>query len=212
MPGQESDFLDLRKKMVAEQIIRRGIDGSRVLQAMEQVPRHLFVPMETRAHAYDDAPMSVGFGQTISQPYVVALMTHSLKVKPGDKVLEVGTGSGYQAAILAECGAETCTVEIIPELAQRARQNLKNTGYLQIQVKTGNGMKGWKEQAPFDAILVTCAPETVPDDLESQLIEGGRIVIPVGPKDKIQDLLLIGNLKGNPVRESLGPVRFVPMI
>ena len=198
--------------MIEEQIVSRGIKDPKVVGAMEKVPRHLFIPEETRRASYEDAPVPIGYGQTISQPYIVALMTESLGLEPGQKVLEIGTGSGYQAAILKELGADIFTIEIIPELARFARANLNRAGYPGVKVKTGNGHEGWKEAAPFDAILVTCAPENIPVALTEQLKEGGKIVIPVGRENQIQELILVKKADGNFIRQSLAPVRFVPMV
>lgn len=208
----DKDYLQQRKKMVTEQIIARDIRDKRVIQVMEKVPRHLFIPEEYRSEAYEDRPIPIGFSQTISQPYIVALMTEALNIKKGDKVLEIGTGSGYQAAILEELGAKTFTIEIIPELAEFAEENLKRTGYPSVKVKIGDGYQGWKEFAPFDAITVTCAPENVPKPLIDQVTEGGRIVIPVGEKNQVQELYLLKKMKGELICQSLAPVRFVPMV
>jgi protein-L-isoaspartate(D-aspartate) O-methyltransferase len=212
MTRNEEGFAQERRRMVQEQIIARGVRDSRVIAAMEKVPRHLFIPEENRRVSYEDGPVPIGHGQTISQPYIVALMTESLELKPGDKVFEVGTGSGYQAAVLEELGCETFTIEIIPELAQFAAENLRRAGYDAVKVKTGDGYRGWGEFAPFDAIIVTCAPEDIPGALTEQLKEGGRIVVPVGPENRIQELILVRKVKGELVRRSLAPVRFVPMV
>ncbi|OGR53609.1 MAG: protein-L-isoaspartate O-methyltransferase [Elusimicrobia bacterium RIFCSPLOWO2_02_FULL_39_32] len=208
----QPDFSQQRKKMVLEQVIQRKIKDPKVIKALEKVPRHLFIPKESWSQAYEDKPVSIGFQQTISQPYIVALMTEVLSLKPGEKVLEIGTGSGYQAALLAELGAETYSIEIIPELAKFAKKNLKQTGYEKIQVKTGDGYLGWKEFAPFDAIIVTCAPEDVPPSLLEQLKEEGRMVIPIGLSGEVQELLLLKKSYGRLHKESLAPVRFVPMV
>lgn len=156
--NQKPDWTEARRAMVARQIKARGIKDSRVLQAMEKVPRHLFIPEENRAHAYDDSPVPIGEGQTISQPYIVALMSEALKLKGREKVLEVGTGSGYQAAILAELGREVYTIEIVDVLAKRAQKTLADLGYKNVKVRSGDGYLGWPEAAPFDAIIITCAP------------------------------------------------------
>ena len=166
--------------MVRSQIGSRDVSDPAVLKAMEAVPRHLFVPPEYLDQAYEDHPLPIGYGQTISQPYIVGLMTQYLKLKPGDKVLEIGTGSGYQAAILAQLGVEAYSVEIVPELAAAAGQRLKSLGY-NVSAKQGDGYFGWEEHAPFDAIIVTAAPDHVPQPLVKQLKDGGRLVIPVGP-------------------------------
>jgi protein-L-isoaspartate(D-aspartate) O-methyltransferase len=196
--------------MVKEQIVMRGIADERVLAAMRKVPREEFVPTEVRRDSYKDGPLPIGHGQTISQPYIVALMTEKLRLRPNDRVLEVGTGSGYQAAILAELGAEVYSIEIIDPLAQTAAVTLERLGYKKVHVKTGDGYKGWPEQAPFDACIVTCAPNHVPQPLIDQLKEGGRIVIPVGEKFA-QQLYLLEKEKGRIKQSSVVPVRFVPM-
>ena len=171
---EEAKYAQLRERMVIETIRARGITDERVLEAMRTVPRHLFVPEEEREYAYGDFPLPIGFGQTISQPYIVALMTELLELKPGDKVLEIGTGSGYQAAVLASIpGVEVYTIEIIPELAQSAKERLERLGY-RVHCKQGDGYYGWPEHAPYDAIIVTAAPDHVPPPLLDQLAEGGR--------------------------------------
>ena len=201
-----------RKMMVQRQIRARGVKDKRVLAAMEKVPRHEFVPTEQRPHAYEDRPLPIGEGQTISQPYIVALMTELLEVGDGEKVLEIGTGSGYQAAILAELTPHVYTIEIIPSLAQRAEETLRRLGYDSVEVKTGDGYLGWPEHAPFDAIIVTCAPAEVPEALKQQLKEGGRMVIPVGPQWTHQTLYLLRKSKGRLQQKGVIPVRFVPMV
>jgi protein-L-isoaspartate(D-aspartate) O-methyltransferase len=198
--------------MVADQIAARGVKDARVLAAMGKVPREEFVPADQRPFAYEDRPLPIGEGQTISQPYIVALMTELLALKPGDKVLEIGTGSGYQAAILAELAAHVYTIEIIPALAQRAEQTLRRLGYTGVRVKAGDGYLGWPEYAPFDAIIVTCAPEQVPRPLADQLREGGRMVIPVGPQWTSQTLYLLRKHQGKLTQQAVIPVRFVPMV
>ena len=207
----EDAFAEARKRMVVEDIVRRGINHPRVLEAMEKVPRHRFVPEKYLSEAYADHPLPIGHGQTISQPYIVALMTQHLLLEPGDKVLEIGTGSGYQAAILAELTGEVYSVEIIEPLGQQAGARLKELGY-NVHCKIDDGYYGWEEYAPFDAIIVTCAPDHVPQPLPQQLKDGGRMVIPVGPPGFYQTLWLI-------VREgeqfkliNLSGVRFVPML
>ena len=177
---------------------------------MGRVPRHEFVPERLRGEAYQDHPLPIGHGQTISQPYIVAFMTQELDPKPTDRVLEIGTGSGYQAAVLAEMVSEVYTIEIVAELAQRATADLKRLGYTNVHVRAGDGYKGWAEAAPFDAIIVTCAPERVPEPLAAQLKEGGRMIIPVGAGWG-QDLVLLRKRGGKIERSTVLPVRFVPM-
>jgi protein-L-isoaspartate(D-aspartate) O-methyltransferase len=207
----EDDFDRLRQRMVASQIRARGIDDARVLDAMESVPRHLFVPPVHRDMAYRDTPLPIGNGQTISQPYIVALMSQLLSVGPGMRVLEIGTGSGYQAAVLAAMGVTVFSIEIVPELGRRAQAVLQPLGYDNIHLKIGDGYQGWPEYAPFDGIIVTCAPERIPAPLEEQLAEGGRMVIPVGQRYD-QQLLLLTKTKGAIHREKIIDVRFVPMV
>lgn len=209
--AEESDFFIERKKMVQLQIQRRGVSDERVLDAMLKVERHLFVPRTFAAFAYLDQPLPIGKGQTISQPYIVALMTELAKVKPDDKVLEIGTGSGYQAAVLAELSNQVYTIELIPELAARAETLLNNLGYTNIKVKQGDGYLGWPEYAPFDIIIVTCAPIGIPDKLIEQLSEEGRIVIPVGEEGN-QVLKLLLKESGEIIEKDVVPVRFVPMV
>ncbi len=196
--------------MVADQIEARGVTDPSVLAAMRQVPRHLFVPQDLLALAYDDRPLPIGFGQTISQPYIVALMTESLELDPGDKVLEIGTGSGYQAAVLAELGMDVYTIEIIPDLAAQAAALLQRLDYPQLQVKQGDGYYGWEEHAPFDAIIVTAAPDHLPQPLAAQLAEGGHLVIPIGPTGSYQTLWLFQKQGGELEASNLGLVSFVP--
>ncbi|MCX7918784.1 MAG: protein-L-isoaspartate(D-aspartate) O-methyltransferase [bacterium] len=197
--------------MVQQQLIARGIQDTTVLAVMRKVPRHLFVPEKYRAEAYNDYPLPIGEGQTISQPYIVALMTESLKLKPQEKVLEIGTGSGYQAAVLAEITKNVYTIEILPSLATTAAKRLTELGYTSVKVKCGDGYQGWKEYAPFDAIIVTCAPEDIPKALVDQLKDGGRMVIPVGEIPN-QMLYLVEKRKGTVVRKGIIPVLFVPMV
>jgi len=198
--------------MVKYQIAIRGIENPEVLAAMEQVPRHEFVPPEEVEQAYDDHPLPIGYGQTISQPYIVALMTELLAVERGDKVLEIGTGSGYQAAVLAQLTDEVYTVEIIPELAASAAERLQRLGYTQIHTKTADGYYGWPDHAPFDAIIVTAAPDHVPPPLIEQLKDGGRLVIPVGPPGGYQTLWRITKSGGEVVSENITGVIFVPLV
>jgi protein-L-isoaspartate(D-aspartate) O-methyltransferase len=199
----------MKEEMVATQIRARGIKDEAVLNAMLKVDRHEFVPEEMRHLAYADRPLPIGEGQTISQPYIVALMTELLELKKGDKVLEVGTGSGYQAAILAELADHVYTIEIIEPLARSAEKLLKKLGYTNIDVKVGDGYIGWEEFAPFDAIVVTCAPPHIPRPLIDQLKEGGRLVIPVG--DFYQELKTVTKVKGQLKTQNVIPVLFVPM-
>ncbi|MBI4721151.1 MAG: protein-L-isoaspartate(D-aspartate) O-methyltransferase [Chitinivibrionia bacterium] len=199
-----------RLQMVDRQIRRRGIQDSRVLKALEKVPRHLFVPPEELSSAYDDSPLPIGYKQTISQPYIVALMTEVLKLERGDKVLEIGTGSGYQAAILAELVDSVFSIEIVEALGRAAEDRLKRLGYGNVTVRIGDGYKGWIEESPFDAIIVTAAPETVPLPLLDQLADGGRMVIPVGAY--VQELELLTKQDGRIHKKSIASVRFVPMV
>jgi protein-L-isoaspartate(D-aspartate) O-methyltransferase len=187
-----------------------GIGDSRVLAAMERVPRHRFVPEELRDRAYGDHPLPIGHEQTISQPYIVAFMTEAARIGPSDRVLEIGTGSGYQAAILAEVAGEVFSIELIPELADGARRVLTELGYSGIQVRTGDGYAGWPEHAPFDAIIVTAAPDHIPPALVEQLRVGRRMVIPVGRGE--QEMLVVTRTATGIERESVFPVRFVPMV
>lgn len=197
-------------KMVEDDIAARGIEDPVVLAALEAVPRHVFVPEEWQDLAYRDHPLPIGYGQTISQPYMVALMTEALGVEPGDKVLEIGTGSGYQAAVLAEMRIEVFTIEIIPELAERAGTALREAGYA-VRSRAADGYFGWPEESPFDAIIVTAAPDHVPQPLIEQLVVGGAMVIPVGPIGAVQTLWRFTTTEeGNVLAESLGPVAFVP--
>ena len=190
-----------------------GIKDERVLAAMSKVRRHVFIPeaLRNRRDAYGDYPCPIGYGQTISQPYIVAYMTEKINPKPDEKVLEIGTGSGYQAAILAECGADVYSIELIPELAQHARTALANEGYKKVHVLTGDGYKGWPEHSPFDAIIVTCAPEDMPQALVDQLKDGGRMILPVGGIS-YQRLVILRKKDGKVHQEDDLPVRFVPMV
>lgn len=211
-PMAEPVLAEARTRMVREQIVARGIADPRVLEAMAQVPRHEFVPPAQRSEAYDDCPLPIGYGQTISQPYVVAFMTAAVEPKPGDRVLEIGTGSGYQAAVLADLVAEVYTMELVEPLAKRAAADLKRLGYANVKVRVGDGYRGWPEAAPYDAILVTCAPEDVPPALVQQLREGGRMIIPVGSQWGAQELYLLRKTATGLVRQAVLPVRFVPMV
>lgn len=204
-------MIEKRENMVKVQIAARGIQDPRVLAAMETVPRHEFVPDSYLSKAYADHPLPIGFGQTISQPYIVALMTEVLQLEEGDRVLEIGTGSGYQAAILGELDLEVYTMEIIPELATKADQRLERLGYRNIQVRFADGYFGWEEQSPFDAIIVTAAPDHLPLPLIQQLSEGARMVIPIGPIGAVQSLWLFEMSEGELLAKNLGAVQFVPL-
>jgi protein-L-isoaspartate(D-aspartate) O-methyltransferase len=210
--GADFDYATARRRMVDEQLrgFGRDVTNAGVLHAMGTVPRHEFMPESVRAHAHDDFPLPIGYGQTISQPYIVAFMTEQLDPQPTDRVLEIGTGSGYQAAILSGLVQEVYTIEIVEPLAQRAEADLKRLGYTNVFVRAGDGYKGWPEAAPFDAIIVTCAPEHVPQPLVDQLKEGGRMIIPVGPLSD-QSLYLLQKKGGKVERRAVLPVRFVPM-
>ncbi|MBW6460255.1 MAG: protein-L-isoaspartate(D-aspartate) O-methyltransferase [Bacteroidales bacterium] len=205
------NYEEQRSAMVRNQIRSRDIRDEQVLNAMLKVERHRFVPSSYRSEAYEDYPLGIGEGQTISQPYIVAFMTEALKLKPEDKVLEVGTGSGYQAAVLAEICDFVFTIEIFPSLASSASKVLTELGYTNIFIKTGDGYLGWEDHAPFDAIMVTCSPTHIPKPLEEQLAEGGRMIIPVGAV-YTQELYLFEKKKGKLTQKSILPVRFVPMI
>ncbi|GAB4268879.1 MAG: protein-L-isoaspartate(D-aspartate) O-methyltransferase [Candidatus Rifleibacteriota bacterium] len=196
-----------------EKLKNYGIKDENVLAAMAKVPRHLFIPEPYRnlETAYGDFPCQIGYGQTISQPYIVAYMTEKMKIRPREKVLEIGTGSGYQAAILAELGADVYSVEIIPELAVHAVEALNKTGY-SVRIQNADGYKGWREYAPFDVIIVTCAPNSIPDELTSQLKEGGRMIIPVGEEGNAQSLFIVKKRADRIEIISDLPVRFVPMV
>lgn len=209
-PGAESERHAERHAMVEEQIVARRIADQRTLSAMRRVPRHRFVPRELSHRAYEDGPLPIGHGQTISQPFIVAYTTEHAQIKPGTKVLEIGTGSGYQAAVAAEAGADVYSIEIVPELAERARAALHDSGYGRVHLRTGDGYKGWPEEAPFDVIIVTAAPDVVPPPLIEQLKEGGRMIIPVGPQRGVQELRLITKSGGKVREEALLPVAFVP--
>lgn len=209
---QEKNFSVLRNKMVDEQIAARGISDESILNVMKKVERHLFVPPSQINFAYEDRPLEIGYGQTISQPFIVAYMTQIVALEKTSKVLEIGTGSGYQAAILAELCDSVYTIEIIPELGLKADSLLKKLNYNNVKVKIGDGYKGWPEHASFDAIIVTCAPTQVPEPLKEQLAEGGRMIIPVGPQNKVQELILLRKKNNRLIQKSIFPVRFVPMM
>jgi protein-L-isoaspartate(D-aspartate) O-methyltransferase len=206
----ETAFAEERRLMTENQIRARGVRDPAVLAAMAKVPRHLFVPEGLRRESYADEPLPIGEGQTISQPYIVAYMTEALGLKGGEKVLEIGTGSGYQTAVLAEIAGTVWTVEIVEALARRARTILDGLGYANVRYRVGDGSAGWPEEAPFDAIMVTAAAARVPGTLEDQLAVGGRMVVPVGTE--AQELQLIRRGKAGFKRESLLAVRFVPLV
>jgi protein-L-isoaspartate(D-aspartate) O-methyltransferase len=205
------DYGKRRESMVATQLQSRDIRNSRVLEAMREVPRHLFVPEAVRHLAYNDSPLPIGLNQTISQPYIVALMTQLAEPRPEDRAFEVGTGSGYQAAVLSQLVSEVYTIEIIPELANQARSVLEGLAYDNVHVRAGDGYAGWPEEAPFDIILVTAAAPRVPEPLAEQLREGGRMVIPVGAPGAIQELIVMRKDGGRLRERRVIPVRFVPM-
>jgi len=206
----EAKYAAQRERMV-QQIVAYGVSDKLVLQAMRKVERHKFVPAHIRGRAYDDSPLPIGEEQTISQPYIVAFMTAQMGLKGGEKVLEIGTGSGYQAAILAEIVKEVYTIEIVAVLGKRAEALLTELGYKNIRVKVGDGYKGWPEHAPFDAVIVTCAPDHIPQPLIDQLRVGGRIIIPVGEQWLGQELVLVTKTEKGIHKRSVLPVRFVPM-
>jgi protein-L-isoaspartate(D-aspartate) O-methyltransferase len=207
---QTDKYIAARNDMVKYQISDRGITNSDILKAMRKVPRHLFVPPEYQKEAYGDFPLPIGYGQTISQPYIVAYMTEAVRPNKKKKALEIGTGSGYQAAVLAEIVDTVYTIEIIPELAAESGVRIKNLGYKNIIVKAGDGYHGWVEHAPFDIIIVTAAADQVPGPLINQLAENGRLVIPVGQSGSLQNLILLVKKNGKIEKKNLVPVRFVP--
>jgi len=207
------DWKEEADRMVRDQILRRGVTNPKVLEAMRRVPRHLFVPSHLRFSAYTDQPLPIGQGQTISQPYIVAYMTECLDPKPSDRILEVGTGSGYQATVLAELGCEVFSIEIREKHAKQAAARLNELGYSKVHIRLGNGVEGWSEEAPFDGIIVTAAANEIPKKLVEQLKPGGRMVIPVGDSFFSQDLVLVEKLEsGKTVSRSLIAVRFVPLV
>ncbi len=213
--GQDksTDFEHARRLMVNKQIMARGVTDSAVVAAMRSVPRHLFVPREMQAYAYADGPQLIGHSQTISQPFIVAYMTAALEVKPGQRILEIGAGSGYQAAILATIGAQVYTIEIVPELGRSAASRLEQMGYDNITVRIGDGYQGWPEQAPYDRIIVTAAPEEIPPRLVEQLAPGGIMVLPKGPRWWTQELIILSkDSEGNVTTTAVMAVRFVPMV
>jgi len=205
-----ADYSKQREAMVEEQIISRGVKDPSVISAMRKVERHLFAPLLLRWRAYEDGPLPIGHGQTISQPYIVAFMTEALDLGSSDKVLEIGTGSGYQAAILAEIAKQVYTIEILKPLAEMSEKRLKDLGYTNIKVKHGDGYLGWPEYAPFDKIIVTAAPDEIPMELVNQLKVGGKMVIPVG--SFFQELYLITKNEQGFMKKAILPVRFVPMV
>ncbi|MFC1577326.1 protein-L-isoaspartate(D-aspartate) O-methyltransferase [Candidatus Omnitrophota bacterium] len=208
--AESAEYQAMRKKMVESQITARGVRSRPVIDAMLKVPRHEFVPEKYRQYSYADGPLPIGYKQTISQPYIVALMTELADIQSSDRVLEIGTGSGYQAAILGELAKEVYTIEILEPLAERSADKLSNAGYNNIHVRCGDGYKGWPEEAPFDAIIVTAAPEAVPQELLRELAPEGRLVVPVGKH--YQQLKLLKNTGSGVVEKTIIPVRFVPMV
>ena len=208
----DQNFEVLRQKMVEEQLVTRNIKSKAVLDAMRSVPRHLFVPQDLQSQAYHDSPLPIGLNQTISQPYIVAFMTEQLKPERGMKILEIGTGSGYQAAILACLGCEVFSIELLDELVVGARMIFARLNLNNVTVKYGNGYSGWPEEAPFDAVIVTAAPKKVPEKLLEQLKECGKMIVPVGPVHSVQYLKLITKKNNRIIENDLLPVRFVPMV
>lgn len=207
---QEPDYASMRAAMVRDQLQDRGIFEPKTLGTMLNVPRHLFVPKRQQSFAYNDSPLSIGNGQTISQPYMVAYMTQALRLGKDDTVLEVGTGSGYQAAVLGKIVSTVYTVEIVESLGLKAKKTLSKLGYTNVMVKIDDGYHGWPEHAPFDAIMVTAGAEEIPQPLLEQLKDGGRMIIPIGPHGGIRDLVLVKKRKGRITTKNLMPVRFVP--
>ena len=211
-PAEEDNYTELRRQMVETGVIEWGITDEAVIAAITAVPRHQFVPSQYRNQAYENHPLPIGYGQTISQPYIVALMTQEAQVEAGDAVLEVGTGSGYQAAVLAELVDHVYTIEIIGALAERAQTDLEEAGYSNVTVRHADGYFGWEEHAPYDAIVVTAAPDHVPQPLVQQLKIGGHMIIPVGPVGGFQTLWRVTRVSGDEVQTTnLGGVRFVPL-
>ncbi|RLD60589.1 MAG: protein-L-isoaspartate O-methyltransferase [Bacteroidetes bacterium] len=208
--SNSQDYEKLREKMVRNQIEKRGVSDKKVLAALNSVERHLFVPKEYINNAYEDSPLPIGEGQTISQPYIVAFMTEILKLDKTKKILEIGTGSGYQAAVLAEVASKVYTIELIESLGKKAKTLLKKLNYNNVEVKIGDGYQGWEEHAPFDAIIVTCSPTHIPEKLKEQLAEGGLMIIPVGPRFS-QELILLKKKNGKIKQTDVIAVRFVPM-
>lgn len=212
--GESPDPFETKRRELVDSFttgVRAAVTDPRVITSMRETPRHLFVPEDLRDRAYFDHPLPIGYGQTISQPSLVALMTEKLSLQPTDRVLEIGTGSGYQSAVLSSLVADVYTIEIVEPLAKQAAETLAGLGYENVHTRAGNGYLGWPEAAPFDAIIVTCAPNDIPPTLISQLREGGRMVIPVGAESEIQELYLLEKQAGKIERRSILPVRFVPM-
>ncbi|MHC1730605.1 MAG: protein-L-isoaspartate(D-aspartate) O-methyltransferase [Bacteroidales bacterium] len=211
-PGQEeARYVRARERMVQTQIVARGISDPATLRAMGRVPRHLFVPVSYSAEAYSDRPLPIGYSQTISQPFIVAYMTELSRPAKSKKALEIGTGSGYQAAVLAEIVDTVYTIEIVPELARESETRLRMLGYHNVMTRFGDGYKGWPERAPFDIILVTAAADHIPEPLKEQLAEGGRLIMPVGNPATVQQLIVLTKRKGKITEQRLEPVRFVPL-
>ncbi len=208
---QTDDYQIRRQRMVDQQLRLRGIEAQAVLAAMAKVPRHRFVPPPLTRQAYEDRPLPIGYGQTISQPFIVAYMSEAARITPGAKVLEIGTGSGYQAAVLAEIAAEVYTVEIVPELARQAERTLRELGYRNVRVRSGDGYQGWPQHAPFDAIVVTAAPERIPQPLIDQLAVHGRLIVPVGTQSEDQRMTVLTRTPGGIIEQKTFPVRFVPL-
>lgn len=208
--AEDEDMRQRRLRMVREQIEARGVKDPRVLDAMRTVPRHLFVPQGSARRAYEDTPLPIGKGQTISQPFIVAYMCEALQLRGQEKVLEIGTGSGYHAAVLSLLAAKVYTIELLEDLAKEAAERLRRLGYLNVEVRCGDGYKGWPQEAPFDAIVVTAAPPDIPQELVKQLKVGGRMVVPVG--EGVQELLRVTRTQEGTEVERLLPVRFVPMV
>jgi protein-L-isoaspartate(D-aspartate) O-methyltransferase len=209
----QDSFITDRRRMVAEQIASRDVRDSRVLDAMRDVPRHLFVAPGSESEAYEDTPLPIGYGQTISQPYIVSLMTELARPRPEDRALEIGTGSGYQAAVLSRLVAHVYSIELVEPLGLAARDRLKTLGYANVSVRVGDGYAGWPEMAPFDIILVTAAPDHIPEPLVTQLKPRGRLVVPVGPASAIQELQVVEkDAAGRTTTRRVAPVRFVPLL
>lgn len=206
----QEDYATQRELMLKTQLESRGIHHSKTLNAMRKVPRHLFVPEHLRSAAYSDGPLPIGDGQTISQPYIVAYMTQELKLKSQDHVLEIGTGSGYQAAVLAEIVDSVFTIEIVKNLTRTAKERLQRLGYANVTVRQGDGYHGWTDKAPFNAIMVTAGADSIPQPLIDQLSEGGRMILPVGPHNAVRYLVLLKKNNNKITRKKLIPVRFVP--